>query len=397
MTRYLKLSVCLTATLTAAALAQTIDQPETSKTSSPVAFVYVSTPTGIDAFASASNGRLAAVPGSPFAGTVNSMSVNRKYLFGAGVNATDITTFSIGSNGVLKQVSEINAQKYNPDNCGGMGPLQIDYAGTTLYNQVNAPCQSGYQSFHIEANGELQFLAANGSAITTKGLLSPLSPVILLGIDSFAYQMGIDGPGPQGLGGDPSPIEVFYQRMPNGALQNAGNVSVEPGAKNPVDLLCPFLLAGDPSDHLAIAWHDLNSLGEPVGSDVLVPYTAHGAGNLSTTSTIDDIPSSDLPSITAMSISPSGELLVVGGKNGFELFHFNGPNPITPYTGALETSDQFVKFGWDGHNHLYALSVGTSTYQLRVYTVTSTSFKEEPGSPLTVPGSASSLIVRALD
>ncbi len=397
MTRYLKLSVCLTATLTVAALAQTIDQPEASKTNSPVAFVYVSTPTSIDAFAAAYNGRLTAVPGSPFPGTVNSMSVNRKYLFGAGVNATDITTFSIGSNGALKQVSEINAQKYNPDNCGGMGPLQIDYTGTTLYNQVNAPCQSGYQSFHIEENGGLQFLSANGSAITTKGLLSPLSPVILLGIDSFAYQMGVDGPGPQEFGGDPSPIEVFYQRLPNGALQNAGNVSVEPGAKNPADLLCPFLLAGDPSDHLAIAWHDLNSLGEPVGSDVLVPYTAHGAGNLSTTSTIDNIPSSDLPSISAMSISPSGELLVVGGKNGFELFHFNGPNPITPYTGALQTSDQFVKFGWDGHNHLYALSMGTSTYQLRVYTVTSTSFAEEPGSPLTVPGSASSLIVRALD
>ncbi len=184
---------------------------------------------------------------------------------------------------------------------------------------------------------------------------------------------------------------------PNGALQNAGGLAVEPGAANPIDLLCPFLIAGDPSDHLAIAWHDLNDLGEPAGSDVLVSYTAHGAGNLTTTTTVDDMVSSDLASISAMSISPSGELLVVGGKNGFELFHFNGHNPITHYTGALATSDQFVKFGWDGHNHLYALSVGASTYQLRVYTVTSTSFTEDPGSPLTVPGSAASLIVRALD
>ena len=394
MTRYLKLFVCLTASLTAAALAQTTDQPEATKTSSPVAFVYVSSPTGIDAFASGSNGRLTPVPGSPFAGAVNSMSVNRKYLFGAGVNATDIFTFSIGANGALKQVSEINAQTYNPGNCGGMGPLQIDYAGTTLYNQVNAGCQSGYQSFHIEANGALKFLSAAASGVPTDVLLYPLSPAILLGIDSFAYQMGIVKPGGAGF---PGVAEVFYQRLPNGALQNAGGLGVEPGAKNPIDLLCPFLLAGDPSDHLAIAWHDLNALGEPAGSDVLVPFTAHGAGNLSTTSTIDDIPSIDLPSTSAMSISPSGELLVVGGQNGFELFHFNGPKPITFYTGALQTNDQFLQFGWDGHNHLYALSVGPSPYQLRVYTVTSTSFTEDPGSPLTVPGSASSLIVRALD
>jgi hypothetical protein len=394
MTRYPRLLVCLTATVTASALAQTTDRLEAGKVSSPDAFVYVSTPTGIDAFASASNGRLTTVSGSPFPGAVNSMSVNKKYLFGAGVNATDITTFSIALNGALKQVSEIDAQTYNPGNCGGMGPLQIDYAGTTLYNQVNAPCQSGYQSFHIESNGKLQFLSASASGVPTDVLLYPLSPLVLLGLDTFAYQMGVVLPGGAGA---PGVAEVFYKRLANGALQNAGELAVEPAEADPIDLLCPFLIAGDPSDHLAIAWHDLNDLGDPAGSDVLVPYTAHGAGDLSTTSTIEDIPSSDLTSISAMSVSPSGEVLVVGGKNGFQLFHFNGHNPITPYTGALETSDQFVKFGWDRHNHLYALSLGASTYQLRVFTVTSTSFKEEPGSPLTVPGSASSLIVRALD
>lgn len=108
MTRSLKLFVCLIATLAASTPAQTTDQPEAGKTSSPVAFVYVSTRTGIDAFASNDNGRLTAVPGSPYPGAVNSMSVNKKYLFGAGVNATDITTFSIASNGALKQVSQIN-------------------------------------------------------------------------------------------------------------------------------------------------------------------------------------------------------------------------------------------------------------------------------------------------
>jgi len=97
-----------------------------------------------------------------------------------------------------------------------------------------------------------------------------------------------------------------------------------------------------------------------------------------------------------MSISPSGKLLAVGGKNGFEIFHFNGPDPITHYTGVLQANDNFEEFGWDSDNHLYALSVGPSNYQLRVYTVTPTSFTENPGSPLAVSGTASSLIVRSL-
>ncbi len=138
------------------------------------------------------------------------MSVNNKYLFGAGVNATDITTFSIGMNGALRQVSEINAQKYNPDNCGGMGPLQIDYAGTTLYNQVNANCQSGYQSFHIEANGELQFLSSNGSGIPTDVLLAPLSSAILLGMISSPTRWALFMPGGAGA---PGVAEVFYERL----------------------------------------------------------------------------------------------------------------------------------------------------------------------------------------
>lgn len=79
MTRCLKLFACLTTTLCAgAALAQTGDEPET--TSSPVAYVYVSRPTHIDAFAASTTGKLTAVPGSPFSGSVSSMSVNGKFL-----------------------------------------------------------------------------------------------------------------------------------------------------------------------------------------------------------------------------------------------------------------------------------------------------------------------------
>src|ERR1700689_5170384 len=83
MTRYLKLFVCMIATLAATALAQTTDQPEPTKTSSPVAYVYVGG-NFIDAFAASSTGKLTRVSVSPSLQPLNnSMSVNSKYLFGS--------------------------------------------------------------------------------------------------------------------------------------------------------------------------------------------------------------------------------------------------------------------------------------------------------------------------
>jgi hypothetical protein len=80
-------------------------------------------------------------------------------------------------------------------------------------------------------------------------------------------------------------------------------------------------------------------------------------------------------------------LLAVGGS-GFQIFHFNGSRPVTHYTGVLQPSENFERFGWDGDNHLYALSSG----ELYVYTVTSTSIEEASGSPYSIP-EASSVIV----
>jgi hypothetical protein len=388
MTRYLKLFVCLTASLTAAALAQTTDQPEATKTSSPVAFVYVSSPTGIDAFAASSTGRLTPVPGSPFPGAVNSMSVNKKYLFGAGDNGIDIFTFSIGSNGALRQVGEINAQKYS-DYCGepqtdsfSLAPLQIDYTGTTLYDQTCV-----LQSFKIEDNGELQFLGSADFGIPT-GVSEGGTPLIFLGTNKYAYQTGCQFNG----GADPNlPATFLYERVSNGALEAAGAVATNQPANN----YCPENLAGDPTNHLAIAFQDI--LGdEMLGPTVIASYTADSHGNLTTTNTFAKMPQDGI--VNAMSISPSGKLLAAASGN-FQVFHFNGAEPITPFTGVLQASFDygFIAFGWDGDNHLYALSVGSSNYQLRVYTVTPTSFTEDPGSPLTVPGSASSLIVRSLN
>jgi hypothetical protein len=83
--------------------------------------------------------------------------------------------------------------------------------------------------------------------------------------------------------------------------------------------------------------------------------------------------------------------LAVGGREGFEVFHFNGSSPVTKFTEAMLPGVQITKFGWDKANHLYVLAAG----YLHVYTVSSTSVKEASGSPYSIPES-SNVIVRIL-
>jgi hypothetical protein len=125
---------------------------------------------------------------------------------------------------------------------------------------------------------------------------------------------------------------------------------------------------------------------------VLASYTSDNTnGNLTTKSTAATMPKL-ASNYFDLSISPSGKLVAAGGgANGFQIFHFNGGDPVTKYTGLLHSSEKFLEFGWDKSNHLYALSQNA----LHVYTATSTSVKEAPGSPYPIP-EASSVIVLSL-
>jgi hypothetical protein len=77
-------------------------------------------------------------------------------------------------------------------------------------------------------------------------------------------------------------------------------------------------------------------------------------------------------------MSPSGKYLAVGGSTGLQIFHFNGANPITKFTGRL-TSSPINQVYWDNSNHLFAIS--SSAGRLFVYTVTTAGAKAAPGSP----------------
>jgi hypothetical protein len=111
-------------------------------------------------------------------------------------------------------------------------------------------------------------------------------------------------------------------------------------------------------------------------------------GKLTTKSTYENMPDYDVYPHTA-SISPTGKLLAVGGGYAFQLFHFNGSEPVTKFSPAIAVDDNLLEFGWDKSNHLYSLS-GSSLF---VYTVTPTSIEQAPGSPISIPTAASVIVV----
>jgi hypothetical protein len=390
MTRCLKLFACLIATLCmGAALAQTptdqtYQRPDT--TSSPVAYVYVSRPTHIDAFAAASDGKLTLI-GSPIVKDVSHMSVTQKYLFGLDDNDIDIDTFTIESNGAIKYLTDVDAKKYTSDgtDCSSLGPIQLDHTGSTLYNLLDDHCLGGqaYQAFKIESNGDLQFLNTAFAGLPADVVV--LGPISFLGNNKFAYQVGCSDD--DGLTGASI---VGYKRTSTGALELAGGGGGFPTPKNSDDNYCPGVIATDSTDHLVESLQEYSFYdGEFEGPWSLASFTGNSEGNLTTKSTYENMPSTSIGFVSTMSISPSSKLLAIGGT-GFQVLHFDGGNPITKLTGTINTSGSVEEFAWDNSSHLYVLT----SNEFYVYNVSSTSVKEATGSPYSIP-EVSSLIVLA--
>lgn len=380
---------------TACACAQT-DSPSTVLTASgsaPIAYVYVSRPTHIDGFAASASGVLTAIPGSPFANTkAVKMSVTKQFLFAVSSNGSAITTYSIASNGSIKKVATINPYKYEGfSGCATYPEIKLDLAHSTLYDQENPNCASGigsYLSFRIESNGEFQYLGSSGGYLdgATQGAMERLN---FLGNNLFAYDSYCAEDE-----SDQSVIDI-YKRESSGRLQYIGQNNQPPQGPPDTAGYCAGMLTSD-QNHLAVAEQRIDSQdgddGWITGPYFLASYTADSKGDLTTNSTYRNMPEtgvSDQLALSAISISPTHDLLAVGGPKGLQIFHFNGGNPITKYTGVLQPGVWFTWFAWDKHNHLYALggqtafnSNGTKLY---VYTVTPASIKQAPGSPYTIP------------
>jgi hypothetical protein len=365
------------------AIAQTASSAATA--AGPVAYVYVTRPTHLDAFSVSSSGKLTPVPGSPYSGiALYHLSVTKKFLFGGSDDHIHINSYSIASNGAVKQVSSVNALNFaaTPGCC--RLPQRLDASGTTLYNLTDDSGDQAVETFHIASDGHLQFIgntSSNGGGTNYEpGMIS------ILGNNKFAYSTGCDE--------DVTTEQLTrgFKRESSGLLQRFAPIIDLPTAKAG-DIYCPYALASDPSSHLAFVLRQLHldvDEGEPDGSFVLASYTSDSNGNLTTQSTKATMPAL-ASSFLNLSISPSSKLVAAGGGGGFQVFHFNGSAPIAKYTGVFHSSENFLEFGWDKSNHLFALSQNA----LHVYSATSSSVKELPGSPYSIP-QASSVIVLSL-
>jgi hypothetical protein len=82
---------------------------------------------------------------------------------------------------------------------------------------------------------------------------------------------------------------------------------------------------------------------------------------------------------------------------GFQLSHFNGAAPITPYSSILLADVLVWKMAWDNSNHLYILGTkvggGAADEKLYVFTVSPTTITEAAGSPYVIPNMEISQIV----
>jgi hypothetical protein len=359
----------------------------TTTSSGPVAYVYVTRPTHLDGFAASSHGKLTPVPGSPFSGiALYHLSVTKKFLFGGGDDHVHIFSYAIASNGSVKKVSSVDATQYSQYGTGDccFGPQRLDAAGTTLYNMTDSTGDQAMETFKIETDGRLQFIGNTASNFGGTNYESGM--ISVLGNNKFAFATGCN------TDVTTEQLTKEFKRESSGLLE-WGSATFELPTAKAGDTYCPNSLASDPSNHLAFTMSLLHrdvDEGEPDGPMVLASYTADTSGNLTTKSTAATMPAlaSDFYDL---SISPSGKLVAAGGASGFQVFHFNGADPITKYTGVFHSNEQFLEFGWDKANHLYALSQN----YLHVYNATSTSVKEAPGSPYSIP-EASSVIVLSL-
>ena len=343
--------------------------------SAPVAFVYVSSNPNnsstneISAYAASADGRLTPVIGSPFADDVTSMAVNGNYLFGSNRNGIYVSTFRIEPNGSLQWHGWTDIVQFNANDCGNSGPLFLDRTRSSLYDmEFRSDCaNNSYQSFGIDQTGALH----NRGATAGDTWLS--LPATFIGNNVYAYSAVC-------LSNTYWEINGYKRSSSTGAL-NSINISTPTPTAKAGDFWCPSLTAADPTNHVAITLQAVDQNFNPDGPARLATYTADNSGNLTTASTLQNMPQTAVGSVTDIQMAPLGTLLAVAGSSGLQVFHFNGSKPITPGTGLLTRASIDHAF-WDNDHHLYAISQNAG--KLYVFTVTTAGAAQAAGSPYTI-------------
>jgi hypothetical protein len=375
------IAACLTAAVAPSSKAQA------------VAYVYVASATQISGYSATATGQLTPIPELPIAASVTHLSTTGKTLFGPGADNENMYSFNIGPAGVLVPGPVTYVQQYNTNGCPGkLGPTQIDYAGQYLYSLVLDGDCAGDTVTHVYPILSGGRLGEGIGWYTQIEYAGPPNPIRILGTNKFGFFTGCAH-----YGNEFTPTTLIWELGTGdfaGWLIPDGQYNDAPEPSDPEDFYCPAMLAGDPSNHLAYAFRKYYpSISELSTPYFLASYTVDAQANFSTESNYTNMPAANIGTLSAISISPSGNLLAVAGSYGFELFHFNGGSPITKIT-SLVASDPVAQVAWDKAGHLYVLTTGS----LYVYTATTTGVEPAPGSPYTLAGGGPfSIIALSLD
>ncbi|HEX4039203.1 MAG TPA: hypothetical protein VHX37_14190 [Acidobacteriaceae bacterium] len=356
-----------------------------SSSASPATFVYLSSSPSsgkyeISGYAVGSGGALTPISSSPWATTGYGsllMAGHGSYLFGA--DGYSIDSFSIASDGSLKQVSSLVAgtlAKSGPAiPAGGPANLFFDRSYTTLYSffmNLQGTGNNGYQSYNIDQNsGRLTILnSANGGPEATGSLQ-------FTGNNEFGYTSSCYH-GTQALTG--------FSRASSGALTELTNNTPFPSPTPPSgSFYCPYAAAADNTSHVVVAV-GVTPAGSLQGSGPyqLATYTADASGTLTTTATSATMPTTQVGQPNPYLFSADGKYLAVAGPSGLEVYANN--NGTLTAVGSPLNSDNINFVQWDSNDDLYALSL--ESQQLYVYTVTTAGAKAVSGSPYSATGAS---------
>jgi hypothetical protein len=343
-----------------------------------VAYVYVASypgngaPSVIVGYSASSTGALTPIPGSPFQQNVGSMAVNGKYLMAlTNSSPPNIDTLQIGSNGALTYVTSTPCGQAG-NGCLAAFNVFFDHTGSDLYAmELDDNNNDNTESYAVDkSSGALNYL---GDAVTG-AFPGDYTGTFFIGDNVYAYSTDQSGCMYPGIYG--------FQRESSGLLNLINTQFNMPKPPPGVRTYYPDLTVADPNSNLAFLEQPANPPGCAAGPLQIAVYTADANGNINTKSTYKDMPATSIQNPFDMKMSPSGQLLAVAGQEGLQVFHFNGSNPVTHYTGLL-VNEPIIQMFWDNSNHLYAIS---SAGKLYVGTITPTKIAMAPGSPYSVTG-----------
>lgn len=358
-----------------------------AKAQSNAAYVYVQVggPAGaVYGYSASSGGQLTPIPGSPFKPGTKIIGGNGSEFFTLG--RTLLHSWAVGANGAIgSQLSTIGILNYAGSACGGgtsgTDDAVLDHTGKYMYvllqNGGSGTC-AAYQSYILNSGGSFSFdgdTEENTSDGAGVGLPS------ILGNESFAYANEWTGH----YSGD-----IGFRRESSGTLQPMQFNETDPTLSG-TNYLPAYPDASPSGNYLVMQLYPNNGGGDS-NPPQLGSYTVDAQGNLSTTNTSSNMPTTSLIG-PASTFSPNGTMIAFYADagngaghagNGIELYRFNGSAPLTKYETLLSDTP-IDQVAWDTSNHMYAISKANN--MLYVFAVTTNSANLVSTTSLGMPAS----------